>query len=108
MIRLIPGESFLKASRSFGCRASLQEGFHDFHTGHCGEGTGSSRVLQGTRTVEWPLRCSTEDYTSRKRSQTNGPNVKSCAFLLIALTACAQQQRPVVLAPVRLESAGDT
>jgi hypothetical protein len=57
--------------------------------------------------VEWPLRCSTEDYGLPKRSQTNGPNVKSSAFLFMTLTACAQQ-RPVVLAPVRMETTGDT
>ena len=107
MIRLIPGESFLEASCAFGCRASLQEGFNDFLAGHCGEGTGSNRVLQGTRTVEWPLRCSTGITAYKKRSQTNGPNVKSSAFLFITLTACAQQ-RPVVLAPVRMETTGDT
>lgn len=44
----------------------------------------------------------------QKHSQTNGPRLKSSAFLFIALTACAQQQRPVVLAPVRMEPAGDT
>jgi hypothetical protein len=41
-------------------------------------------------------------------SQTNGPKVKSSAFLFIMLTACAQQQRPVVLAPVQMETTGDT
>lgn len=34
--------------------------------------------------------------------------VKSYALLLITLAACTQQQRPVVLAPVRMETAIDT
>jgi len=34
--------------------------------------------------------------------------VKSSAFLFLALAACAQQQRPVVLTPVRMETVSDT
>ena len=48
------------------------------------------------------------DYSLQKPSQTNDPKVKYSAFLFMALAACAQQQRPVVLAPVQMEAIGDT
>jgi hypothetical protein len=38
----------------------------------------------------------------------NDSEVKAYAFLLLTLAACAQQQRPVVLAPVRMQPAIDT
>src|SRR5450759_1240072 len=107
MIRLSPGESLLKAPRTFRCCVSLQEGFQDFRTSHCGEAIGSTRVLQGTRGEHWPLRCLTRGYSLRDCLQQRRSKVKSYALVFIALTACAQQ-RPVQLAPVQMDTlAGD-
>ena len=53
--------------------------------------------------MDWSLRCGLHA-RSLQIPQHNGPrNVKNYAFLLVALAACAQQ-RPVVLAPVRMET----
>ena len=53
--------------------------------------------------MDWSLRCGLHA-RSLQIPQQNGPrNVKNYAFLLVALAACAQQ-RPVVLAPVRMET----
>ena len=53
--------------------------------------------------MDWSLRCGLHA-RSLQIPQHNGPrNVKNYPFLLVALAACAQQ-RPVVLAPVRMET----
>jgi Peptidase family M1 domain len=53
--------------------------------------------------MDWPLRCGLHVYTLRTPQHNSSRNVKKYGFLLFALAACAQQ-RPVVLAPVRMET----
>src|SRR6202171_3973015 len=71
---------------------------------------GSSGGGYGRRTTrasgcqrDRPLRCCLPVRNLRIPQQDSSRNVKKYAFLLAALAACAQQ-RPVVLAPVRMET----
>src|SRR6202171_4634776 len=71
---------------------------------------GSSGGGYGRRTTrargcqrDRPLRCCLPVRNLRIPQQNSSRNVKKYAFLLAALPACAQQ-RPVVLAPVRMET----
>src|ERR1700737_5428214 len=52
---------------------------------------------------DWPLRCYPAARNLRIPQHNSSQDVKNYAFLLAALAACAQQ-RPVVLAPVRIET----
>src|SRR5437762_5769353 len=85
---------------SFGCRR--------LHAVHCGEAIGSRGVMQGARKVRWPLRCLAVQHSLRVFSSANHSEVKAYALWLMTFAACAQQQRAVVLAPVRMEPAIDT
>lgn len=60
----------------------------------------------------WPLRCGLRGAVNSLLTHLSSRNVKYNTFLntsvLVSLAACAQQQRPVVLAPVRMEEPATT
>ena len=63
--------------------------------------------MQGAREVHWPLGCLALQHSLRVLNRDHS-EVKVYAFSLMTFAACAPQQRPVVLAPVRMEPAIDT
>jgi len=69
-------------------------------------GYGSTRVMQGTHHVQWPLRCSTASATVYETFSNNGASKVRIIMLfsIVALTACTQSKHPVVLAPMRMET----